>query len=139
MVLEDPDLMMDLPLDVIVEATGNTTAGAVHTLSALKNGKHVVMITKETEIVVGPVLRRMARRAGLVYTGADGDQPALLIALIDWCRHLRLILASLPHDHGNAFERGYICGYRFNCGDGAESDGFTSVALTRQTRRRIRA
>ena len=136
MVLEDPDLMMDLPLDVIAEATGNTTAGA---LSALKNGKHVVMITKETEIVVGPVLRRMARRAGLVYTGADGDQPALLIALIDWCRHLRLILASLPHDHGNAFERRYICGYRFNCGDDAESDGLTSVALTRQTRRRNRA
>lgn len=66
MVLEDPDLMMDLPLDVIAEATGNTTAGAVHALSALKNGKHVVMITKETEVVVGTVLT-----AGMVQNLTD--------------------------------------------------------------------
>ena len=47
-------VVVDLPLDVSAEATGDTAAGAIHALSALKNGKHVVMITKETEAVEGP-------------------------------------------------------------------------------------
>ena len=89
-VVADPYLLMDLPLEVIAEGTGDATAGAVHATTALQNGKHVVMITKETEVVVGSLLRQRAQQAGLVYTVADGDQPSLLIALIDWCRQIGL-------------------------------------------------
>lgn len=89
-VVEDAELLMDLPIDVIAEGTGNPTAGAVHAAKALANGKHVVMITKETDVVAGVGLRRMARQAGLVYSAADGDQPSHLISLVRWCRQIGL-------------------------------------------------
>lgn len=86
----DGSLLMDLPLDVIVEGTGSPTAGAVHAATALRNGKHVVMVTKETEIVVGTALRRIAKENETVYSCADGDQPSHLISLVEWCRTIGL-------------------------------------------------
>ena len=79
---------MNLPIEVVVEASGMPGAGAFHALSAIENGKHVVMVTKETDCVVGPILNRLAQKAGLVYTPADGDQPSLLIGLISWAEIL---------------------------------------------------
>ncbi len=89
-VVQDAQLLMDLPLDVIAEGTGNPTAGAVHATQALKHGKHVIMVTKETDMAVGAGLRHMAKQAGLVYAAADGDQPSHLISLIHWCRRIGL-------------------------------------------------
>ena len=83
-VIGDGLLMMDLPIDVVIEATGMPEAGANHARLAIQNYKHVVMVTKETDCVVGPVLNRMAEDAGVVYTPADGDQPGLLMGLISW-------------------------------------------------------
>lgn len=89
-VLESAELMLDLPIDVVAEGTGDPSAGARHAVKAIENGIHVVMVTKETDICVGPVLRQMAKQAGLVYTAADGDQPSHLISLIAWCREIGL-------------------------------------------------
>jgi predicted homoserine dehydrogenase-like protein len=87
-VVSDGLLVIDLPIDVVIEATGIPEVGAVHARSAIQNGKHVVMVSKETDSVVGPVLNRMAEDAGVVYTPADGDQPSLLIGLISWAETL---------------------------------------------------
>ena len=87
-VVSDALLLMDLPIEVVIEASGMPGAGAFHALSAIENGKHVVMVTKEADCVVGPVLNRLAQNAGLVYTPADGDQPSLLIGLISWAEVL---------------------------------------------------
>ncbi len=84
----DALLLMDLPIEVVVEASGMPGAGAFHARLAIDNGKHVVMVTKETDCVVGPILNRLAKNAGLVYTPADGDQPSLLIGLISWAEIL---------------------------------------------------
>lgn len=89
-VLEDASLMMGLPIDAIAEGTGNPEAGADHAIKAIENGLHVVMVTKEVDICVGPLLRQMAKRAGVVYTAADGDQPSHLISLIEWSREIGL-------------------------------------------------
>lgn len=88
--VQDARLMLALPIDAIVEATGSPEAGAVHAQAALEHGKHVVMVSKETECVVGPVLAQMAAERGLVYTQADGDQPSMLIGLISWAETLGL-------------------------------------------------
>ena len=88
--VQDGSLLMDLPLDVIVEGTGSPTAGAVHAATALRSGKHVVMVTKETEVVLGTLLRRIAKENNAVYSCADGDQPSHLISLIEWCREIGL-------------------------------------------------
>ena len=87
-VVSDALLLMDLPIEVVIEASGMPEAGANHALAAIENGKHVVMVTKETDCVVGPTLNRLAEKAGVVYTPADGDQPSLLIGLISWAETL---------------------------------------------------
>lgn len=86
----DASLLMALPLDVLVEATGQPEAGASNAERAIQVGMHVVMVTKETDSVVGPLLRRKAQAAGVVYTAVDGDQPSLLIKLVSWARELGL-------------------------------------------------
>ncbi len=56
----------------------------------LKNGKHVAMINKETDSVVGPVLNHLAQKAGVIYTPVDGDQHGLLIGMINWAKAIGL-------------------------------------------------
>ena len=89
-VVDAPELLLHAPVDVLVESTGDADAGACHAAAAISMGMHVVMVTKETDAVIGSLLHRRAASAGLVYTQADGDQPALLISLLSWARHLGL-------------------------------------------------
>ena len=89
-IVEDPMLLMDMPIDVIVESTGVPEAGARHAHEAIQHGKHVAMINKETDAVIGPILKHLADRAGVVYTPVDGDQHGLLIGLVLWARSLGL-------------------------------------------------
>jgi predicted homoserine dehydrogenase-like protein len=72
--------------DVVVEATGSPPAAVRHALSALEHGQHFVNVTVEADVVAGPALARRAAAAGLVYTLAWGDQPALICDLVDWAR-----------------------------------------------------
>ena len=93
-VVAEPSPIVDLPLDVFVEGTGNPEVGARYGEIAIANGMHVAMVSKETDSVVGPILAAKARAAGLVYTLVDGDQPSLLVGLITWARMLGLKIVS---------------------------------------------
>jgi len=73
-------------IDVIVECTGHPIAAVDHCLLAFKNGKHVVNVTVEADAFCGPLLAQKAREAGVVYSLAFGDQPALICDLVDWAR-----------------------------------------------------
>jgi predicted homoserine dehydrogenase-like protein len=73
-------------VDIVIEATGNPIAGVDHALEAFRNGKHVVMVTVEADCFCGPMLARKAAQAGMVYSLAYGDQPALICDLVDWAR-----------------------------------------------------
>ncbi len=73
-------------VDVVVEATGDPAAGIKHALLCAEHGKHVVMVNVEADVLAGPYLARQASRAGVVYSMAYGDQPALTMELIDWAR-----------------------------------------------------
>jgi len=73
-------------VDIIVEATGNPLAAVEHALAAFGHGKHVVMVTVEADAMCGPLLARRAQEAGVVYSLAYGDQPALICDLVDWAR-----------------------------------------------------
>ena len=73
-------------IDIIVEATGNPIAAVDHALAAFRNRKHVVMVTVEADAFCGPLLALRAREAGVVYSLAYGDQPALICDLVDWAR-----------------------------------------------------
>jgi predicted homoserine dehydrogenase-like protein len=73
-------------VEVIVEATGVPGAGIRHALNAIAHGKHVVMVNVEADALAGPLLARKAKRAGVVYSLAWGDQPALICEHVDWAR-----------------------------------------------------
>lgn len=73
-------------VDIIIEATGHPLAAVEHVLGAFDHGKHVVMVTVEADAFCGPLLARKARQAGVVYSLAYGDQPALICDLVDWAR-----------------------------------------------------
>ncbi len=73
-------------LDVLVECTGSPPHAVEHILHAFAHGKHVVNVTVEADAFCGPLLAQRAAAAGLVYSLAFGDQPALICDLVDWAR-----------------------------------------------------
>ncbi len=73
-------------IDVVIEATGDPGAGIAHCQAAIAHGKHVVMVNVEADALAGPLLGRKAREAGVVYSLAWGDQPALICEHVDWAR-----------------------------------------------------
>ena len=73
-------------IDVIVECTGHPIAAVDHCLEAFAHGKHVVNVTVEADAFCGPLLAHKAALAGVVYSLAFGDQPALICDLVDWAR-----------------------------------------------------
>lgn len=73
-------------MDVIVEATGVPDAGISHAFEAIKNRRHIVMLTAEADILLGPLLGQKAAAAGVVYSMAYGDQPALICELVEWAQ-----------------------------------------------------
>ena len=73
-------------IELIVECTGNPLAAVDHILDAFAHGKHVVNVTVEADAFCGPLLARKALAAGVVYSLAYGDQPAMICELVDWAR-----------------------------------------------------
>lgn len=96
--------LLALPLDMVVEATGDAEAGAHHAAQAIEAGIGVTMVSKEAECVVGPALAARARKAGVGYTLVEGDQPALLIGLVSWARTLGLPIMAA----GKSSEYDYV-------------------------------
>lgn len=87
LVTEDAEAMIRHPaIEVIVEATGDPKTGIRLCQYAIRNGKHIVMVNVEADAVAGPLLARQAREAGVVYSLAWGDQPAMICEQVDWAR-----------------------------------------------------
>ncbi|MBS0594327.1 MAG: flagellar biosynthesis protein FlgA [Proteobacteria bacterium] len=73
-------------IDIVVECTGHPIAAVDHCLHAFAHGKHVVNVTVEADAFCGPLLAKRAAEAGVLYSLAFGDQPALICDLVDWAR-----------------------------------------------------
>src|SRR6516165_4999324 len=87
LITSDAGALIAFPgVEVIVEATGIPSAGIRHAMDSIANGKHIVMVNVEADALAGPLLAREAHRAGVVYSLAWGDQPALICEHVDWAR-----------------------------------------------------
>jgi predicted homoserine dehydrogenase-like protein len=86
-------------VEIIVECTGNPLAGVEHCLAAFRHGKHVVNVTVEADALCGPLLARRAAGAGVVYSLAYGDQPALICDLVDWARAAGFSVVAAGRGH----------------------------------------
>lgn len=73
-------------IDVVIDSTGHPPAGVSFALQAIANGKHIVMVNVEADALAGPLLAKKARDAGIIYSLAYGDQPAMIAEQVDWAR-----------------------------------------------------
>jgi predicted homoserine dehydrogenase-like protein len=78
--IEEPDV------DIVIDATGSPAAGIGHVLACCEQRKHIIMVNVEADALAGPLLAARARDAGIVYSLAYGDQPALICEMVDWAR-----------------------------------------------------
>lgn len=82
-----PEIAGFIPtLDVVIEATGAVELGAREALSCIKNKKHFISLNAETDGTLGCLLKRKADAAGSVYSNADGDQPGVIMRMIEYCK-----------------------------------------------------
>ncbi len=88
-VTEDGELAAHVAaIDAVVEATGLPEVGARVAYASIMGGKHTVMLNIEADVVIGPILGKLAKRAGVVYSIAAGDQPGAICELYDFAASL---------------------------------------------------
>ena len=86
-ITDDADAMIASDhVDIVIDATGSPAAGIHHALLCCQHRKHIVMVNVEADVLAGPLLARRAAEAGIIYSMASGDQPALIAELVDWAR-----------------------------------------------------
>ena len=91
-------------IDVIIDATGNPSVGTIIALEAMKHGKHIVMLNVEADITIGRFLKEEARKAGVVFTGAAGDEPAAAVELIGFAQALGFEIVAAGKGKNNALQ-----------------------------------
>lgn len=91
-------------LDAVVEATGLTEIGASVAYNCIMNSKHVIMLNVETDVTVGPILHRLALKAGCVYTAASGDEPGVCKMLYNFAAGVGLEVVCLGKGKNNPID-----------------------------------
>ena len=86
-------------IEIIIEATGNPIVAADHVLAAFANGKHVISASVELDAFCGLAIAQAAQTAGVIYSMAFGDQPAMVCDLVDWARTCGLEVAAAGRGH----------------------------------------
>ncbi|WP_439543201.1 NAD(P)H-dependent oxidoreductase [Hyphomicrobium sp.] len=90
-VVDDPALLCAAGnIDVIIEVTGAVEHGASVALDAIRHGKHIILVNAEVDSTVGPILAEYARKAGVVMTNTDGDEPGVAMTLIRYLKSIGL-------------------------------------------------
>jgi predicted homoserine dehydrogenase-like protein len=86
-VTEDAEMLARAAgLEAVIEVTGSIEYAARAVLAAIQSGKHVVQMNAELDGTVGPILKRYADKAGVVFTFSDGDQPGVQQNLLRFVR-----------------------------------------------------
>jgi len=92
-------------VDAVIGATGVPDIGAGIAVRSIVNGKHVIMLTDETDAAVGPYLSALAASAGVVYSGAAGDEPGAIMELYDFARSLGYDVLAAGKGKNNPLDR----------------------------------
>lgn len=77
-------------IDIVVEATGITEVGAQVAMACLLAKKHLVLLNVEVDVTIGPLMKKLFDSAGLVYSGADGDEPAVINSMYEFAQSMGL-------------------------------------------------
>lgn len=120
-------LVTDLDIDCLVDATGNTVAGAEITVAALEHNIHVVSLNVEMDVLIGPYIRKMAKDRDLVYTGTYGDEPGAIQELYEFCSFVGLEVIALGKGKNNPLNR-HVC--QEDLRETAQAKGLSTRMLT---------
>jgi predicted homoserine dehydrogenase-like protein len=127
-VTEDAVLLAELEqLDAVVEATGITEVGSRVAWNCVMRGRHVIMLNVETDVTVGPLLHRLARKNGCVYTAASGDEPGVCKMLYNLAGTMGFEVVCLGKGKNNPIDRDATPDA---CREEAESKGMNPKMLS---------
>lgn len=88
----------------IVDSTGHPEAGAGIALDCFDHRKHLVMMNVEADVTIGPVLRRRAEQASVIYTLAAGDEPTALMELYSFAMALGFEIVAAGKGKNNPLD-----------------------------------
>lgn len=91
-------------IDVVVDATGSPEAGAKIAMDSILNKKHIVMVNVEADVTVGPILNKLAKNAGVVYTGTAGDEPGSVKEIYDFADALGFEIIAIGKGKNNPID-----------------------------------
>jgi predicted homoserine dehydrogenase-like protein len=114
-------------LDAVVEATGLTEVGARVAYTCIMHSKHVIMLNVETDVTVGPLLHRLAQKAGCVYTAASGDEPGVCKMLYNFAASLGFEVVCLGKGKNNVID---LAATPESCREEAERKGMNPKMLS---------
>lgn len=72
----------------VIDATGSPEMGARVTMDCIRYKKHIVMMNVECDITIGPILRQLCEKAGIVYSLTAGDEPGSIIEVYRFAKAL---------------------------------------------------
>lgn len=105
---EDADFVSRANLvECVIDATGVPDVGAKVATDAMRNKKHVVMLNVETDVVIGPYLKKLAEEEGVIYTGSDGDEPGAVMHLYSFAKAMGLNVEVMGKGKNNKID--YSC------------------------------
>lgn len=98
------DIVPQLDVDVVVEATGVAAIGADIIYKSLSASKHVATLNVEADVTVGPILHKTAKEHGVLYSVCNGDEPTEAKELVDFARDLSFEIIMAGKGKNNPFE-----------------------------------
>lgn len=104
----DANLVSQVNLvECAIDATGVPDVGAKVATDAMKNGKHCVMLNVETDVVIGPYLKKLAQEQGVIYTGSAGDEPGAVMELYCFAKAMGMDVKVMGKGKNNKLD--YDC------------------------------
>lgn len=82
--------LTDLPVDVVVEATGVPEIGATVAVRCLLAGRDVATLNVESDVTIGRLLHALAVSGDAIYSICRGDEPVECKILVDYARDLSM-------------------------------------------------
>mgnify|MGYP005842686217 FL=1 len=102
----DYHLVTDAPqVEAVIEATGIPEVSARASLRTIRQHKHLITMSVETDITVGALLNWYAEQHGVIYAVGAGDEPTALYELYDFARALGLTIVAAGKGKNNPLNR----------------------------------
>lgn len=92
-------------VDVVLEATGIPEIGTQSVLRSARSGHHIAMMNVETDVTVGSVLNWYAKKKGVLYALAAGDEPSACKELYDFADALGFTIVAAGKGKNNPLDR----------------------------------